>query len=317
MLDTQISQSKLPSSLAVFSIFPLSGTALAVGVSPNQRHCFLAIAAFLAIASLSFSSGCGVSKATPAVGETVLALAELEIDAGVVFRNPSSHLCIPPSCFGLPSSNEIELMRCSRECLKASIVPCSYRSTVADGMLFEFDTDGAWQDRTPQQSMQLADMSLKLNLSTFHPAVQSSRSTRDVSCGPACLQYLIRDGGWANWASELPSPPCPRPRGWSMQDLVNSAKGMRWKASCVHTDWDSLRQLLTSDMTSAVLHVNSNHFILVCSNPAVGLVIFDPRMGVETAVTSLGRVYDWDGYAVIVRSAAIESDSAVSSQGEE
>ena len=141
---------KLPSSQAPW-LFRVSGTALAAGVSATQRHCSLAIAIFLGIASLLFSSGCGVSNATSSVGKTEVDAAALEIDAGVIFSDRASYLCLPLSRFGISNSDDIETIVSSCECVKPSLVRYSDSSTTtADGVLFEFIPDEVPPDTTPQ-----------------------------------------------------------------------------------------------------------------------------------------------------------------------
>lgn len=73
----------------------VSGTALDAGVFSTQRHCSLTLAICLGIGSLLFSAGCDVSNATPEVGQTEVVSANLEIDAGVIFADRASYLCLP------------------------------------------------------------------------------------------------------------------------------------------------------------------------------------------------------------------------------
>ena len=169
------------------------------------------------------------------------------------------------------------------------------------------------QDRT-HQPVKLVGASEKLDQSSAWSADSRSRLMQDVSCGPACLLHLIH-GGWPNWAAGLPSPMCPRPEGWSMQDLVDSARGMRWKASCIHTDWERLQRLLKAEMTAGILHVNTNHYVLLRKNPN-GLVVYDPKLlRSESVEIDFCNVYDWSGYAIIVDSAAIGSNIGVKNHG--
>ena len=138
-----------------------------------------------------------------------------------------------------------------------------------------------------------------------------SQLRQDISCGPACLVHLIHVHGWVNWANTLPSPACPRPHGWSMQDLVDSALAMRWTAVCVQTDWASLQNLLQADTMAAILHVNTNHFVLARRNSIGVWAIFDPKLpSAAIAEAECRSWYDWDGYAVIVSSAAIDTSDA-------
>ncbi len=129
----------------------MSGTALAAGVCETQRHSSTAIAILLGIASVLFSSGCGVSNATPSVEETEVVAAPLEIDAGVIFSDRASYLCIPLSRFGLSGSEKIATIVSSCECVKPSLVRYSDSlTTTADGVLFEFDSEEASSDETPR-----------------------------------------------------------------------------------------------------------------------------------------------------------------------
>lgn len=120
-------------------------------VSGTPRNCPLAIAIFLGIGSVCFSSGCEVSDATPSVGKTAVDAATREIDAGVIFCDRSSYLCIPLSRFGPSSSQDIESLVSSCECVKPSLVRYSDSSiTTADGPVFGFIADETFPDTTPQ-----------------------------------------------------------------------------------------------------------------------------------------------------------------------
>jgi len=134
---------------------PMSGTALAAGVSGRTQRSSLAIAILLAIATPLFSSGCGVSSATPAVGKSEVTPASLEIDAGVIFADRASYLCLPLSRFGISSSDDIQTIVSSCECVIPSLVRYSDgATTTVDGVLFEFIPSEATLDAKPQ-SVQL------------------------------------------------------------------------------------------------------------------------------------------------------------------
>ena len=151
----KLPSSQAPKLFATRRLFRVSGTALAAGVSATPRRSSLPIAIFLGIASLLFSSGCGVSNATSSVGKTEVDAAALEIDAGVIFSDRSSYLCIPLSRFALSSSENIESTVSSYECVKPSLVRYSDSSTTtADGVLFEFIPDEASPD-TAAEPMRL------------------------------------------------------------------------------------------------------------------------------------------------------------------
>jgi hypothetical protein len=74
------------------------------GHKTRQRSALIVLILF-GIASLVVSSGCGVSNATPVVGQTKVAPANLAIDAGVIFADRASYLCLPLSRFGISSSD--------------------------------------------------------------------------------------------------------------------------------------------------------------------------------------------------------------------
>ena len=147
--------SQAPKLLGAFRLFRVRGMALAAGVSGTQRNCSLAVAIFLGIASVSFSSGCELSNAIPPVGKTAVDTAHVEIDAGVIFSDRPNYLCIPLSRFGLSSSEDIESIVSSCECVKPSLVRYSDSSTTtADGVLFKFIPDEASPD-TAAEPMRL------------------------------------------------------------------------------------------------------------------------------------------------------------------
>jgi hypothetical protein len=120
-------------------------------VCEKTQRSSLVIAIHLGIASLLFSSGCGVSNATPSIGKTEVDTPAVEIDAGVIFSDRASYLCIPLSRFGLPSSNDIESIVCSCDCVKPSLAQYSVSSTTtANGVLIEFVPDEPSANTTAQ-----------------------------------------------------------------------------------------------------------------------------------------------------------------------
>jgi hypothetical protein len=61
------------------------------------------------------------------------------IDAGVVFSDRESYLCVPLEKAGLPASVEVVSVTSSCECVRAQVVPyLSSGSTEANGLLLEF-----------------------------------------------------------------------------------------------------------------------------------------------------------------------------------
>lgn len=135
---------------ACYLLKPSPTGACRYGYEGLQRYS-LAIAVFLGIAGLLFSSGCGVSNMTPSVGKTEVDAAVLEIYASVVFNGRASYQYIPLSRFGLTSSKCIETIVSSCECVKASLVRYSDSSTTtADGVLFEFVPDEPSPIEMPQ-----------------------------------------------------------------------------------------------------------------------------------------------------------------------
>ena len=77
----------------------------------------------------------------------------IEIDAGVIFGDRSGYLCIPLSRLGISSSESIEAIASSCECVKSSLVRYSESSTTtADGVLLDFTPDELPDDTTPQST---------------------------------------------------------------------------------------------------------------------------------------------------------------------
>ena len=148
----------------------MSGTAIAVGVSGTKRRCSLPMAVFLAIACVSFSSGCEASSATPSTGTTSVDAATFEIDAGVIFSDRECYLVLPLSRFGLSSSEGVESVVSSCECVNPSLVWYSDSSTTtAKGVLLEFIPDESTSNPGPQ-SMRLA-VEVKLTMIGADPRV--------------------------------------------------------------------------------------------------------------------------------------------------
>ena len=136
---------------------------------------------FLGIVSLLFSSECEVSNATPSVGKTELDPGHIEIDAGVIFGDRSSYLCIPLSRFGIASSANIEAIASSCECVKPSLVRYSESSTtVADGLLFEFAAD----EHTPDEATQPMHLAVGIDLRLVTGDTQTV--TVNFLCAPTC-----------------------------------------------------------------------------------------------------------------------------------
>jgi len=124
----------------------VSGRALAADVFASQRDCSAAVAIFVSIASVLILFGCNVSTATTATtAETNddVEPAALEIDAGVIFRDRASYLCVPLSRFGLSNSDNIKTIASTCEGVKPSLVRYFGTGAAAvDGVLFEFVSDG-------------------------------------------------------------------------------------------------------------------------------------------------------------------------------
>ena len=115
----------------------MSGTALAAGDSGTTKRFSLAIAILIGIGSLMLSSGCGVSNGITSVAKTEVAPAPMEIDAGVIFSDRASYLCLPLSRFGMSSSDDIETIVSSCEYVKPSLVRYSGSfTTTIDGVRF-------------------------------------------------------------------------------------------------------------------------------------------------------------------------------------
>ena len=174
------------------------------GCEGTQSSSFIA-AILLAIASPLFSSGCGVSSATPAVGKSEVTPANLEIDAGVIFSDRASYLCLPLSRFGLSSSDDIETIVSSCECVKPSLVRYSDSSTTTvDGVLFEFIPDEAFPD-TAAEPMRLGVVTtftlvggdietVTVNFLHTTATVDSEKKISVVVPLPACTQLCMGVG---------------------------------------------------------------------------------------------------------------------------
>ena len=129
---------------------PLAPSACRGGCEGTRCSTFIA-AILLAIATSLVSSGCGTSNATPSVGKTDVVPVEFEIDAGVIFSDRASYLCLPLTRFGISSSDDIVSIDASCECVKPSLVRYPDSSTTtADGVLFEFISEEVPRDSMPQ-----------------------------------------------------------------------------------------------------------------------------------------------------------------------
>jgi len=181
------------------------GTALAAGDSGTTKRSSLAITILIGIGSLMLSSGCGVSNGITSVAKTEVAPAPMEIDAGVIFSDRASYLCLPLSRFGRSSSDDIETIVSSCECVKPSLVRYSDSSTTTvDGVLFEFIPDEAFPD-TAAEPMRLGVVTtftlvggdietVTVNFLHTTATVDSGKKISVVVPLPACTQLCMGVG---------------------------------------------------------------------------------------------------------------------------
>jgi len=116
-----------------------------------------------------------VSNATPSVEKADINVAPLEIDAGVIFSDRSNYLCIPLDRFGLASADNIETIVSSCECVKPGLVRYSDSSTTAAvGVLFEFVSEEASSDSTPQLMQLGVVVTLTMKSGDIHTVIVNS-----------------------------------------------------------------------------------------------------------------------------------------------
>lgn len=122
----------------------------------------------------------------------------------------------------------------------------------------------------------------------------------EMCCGPACLSFLSELRGATVPMTSIPTPPCPRPFGWSVKDLETAAKLMGLSATARIYDWLSLCRYVRRERVAGILHVNGHHFVLLYMHPTETLRIFDPADRSISTVRHVHRHYDWQGVVLLV-----------------
>jgi ABC-type bacteriocin/lantibiotic exporter with double-glycine peptidase domain len=117
----------------------------------------------------------------------------------------------------------------------------------------------------------------------------------EISCGPACLWYLLRANGDDRLLTSIPSPPCPRPNGWTFHDLRDSARLMGFSASAEVCDWQHLCRRLRTDRPFGILHVDDQHFVLAFVTTSRMIRVFDPASLRCLNSRELHERYVWNG----------------------
>ena len=129
----------------------MSGKALVAGDSSSQPPSSLRIRCGVSITLCVFSLGCGAADATPPPEIMNAIPAPIEIDAGVIFSDRGSYLCVPLARFGQCSADKVESIDTSCECVTARLIRYMDRSAKAvDGVLLEFVADEAMQIDAPR-----------------------------------------------------------------------------------------------------------------------------------------------------------------------
>ncbi|MEZ6034944.1 MAG: hypothetical protein R3C17_17770 [Planctomycetaceae bacterium] len=117
----------------------------------------------LIILVMSSCSGCDLTETTASDSQIRPAGGDCEVDAGVVFAGCPSYFCVPLSRLGLTSSDEIELVNSSCECIKPSLVRYAATSTaIVDGLKLEFVAEEHTPDTLSQPLHLAIDVTLKL-----------------------------------------------------------------------------------------------------------------------------------------------------------
>ncbi|MCA9172319.1 MAG: hypothetical protein KDB23_31860, partial [Planctomycetales bacterium] len=88
---------------------------------------------------------------------------DCEVDAGVVFAGCPCYFCLPLSRLGLTSSDEIESINSSCECIKPSLVRYAATPTaIVDGLRLEFVAEDLSEDPTLEPMHLAVVVTLKL-----------------------------------------------------------------------------------------------------------------------------------------------------------
>lgn len=133
----------------------------------------------LIILVMSSCSGCGLTETTASDSQIRPAGGDCEVDAGVVFAGCPSYFCVPLSRLGLTSSDEVESINSSCECIKPSLVRYAATSTsVVDGLRLEFVAEDLSENPTPESMHLAVVVTLKLI------AGKSKNVTVNFLCAP-------------------------------------------------------------------------------------------------------------------------------------
>jgi ATP-binding cassette subfamily B protein RaxB len=140
-----------------------------------------------------------------------------------------------------------------------------------------------------------------LNLEMFgFRRIRHVRQTELSECGLACLAMV---GDYHNVNIDLPSlrrDYAPSLKGLSLRNLINIAEDIGFVARPVSVSAQSLHQL----HLPAILHWNSNHFVVIRRIGRGGAEILDPAMGHSSHVSLEEIAHHYTGIALELRPSA-------------
>ncbi len=121
-----------------------------------------------AIADNAIADNKATAKVVPsqATSRTIsrLPLPKNTFDAGIVFSDRDSYLCLPVEQFGLPSDAAIESLKSSCECVQPNVVEyVTQRGTLAKAVMLNFVAETSLlDDRTtkPQKDFRVAKLAV-------------------------------------------------------------------------------------------------------------------------------------------------------------
>lgn len=128
-----------------------------------------------------------------------------------------------------------------------------------------------------------------------------TRAPLQLGCGPACVWMAANQWGLQLTPQQVPSPVCKHRNGWSLDEIRRSIECLRWRASCGRFSTSKLHEHLRAEHHCAILHVNSNHFILLYGAQGARISVFDPAEGWALfSQPQFCKSYNWDGAAVLI-----------------
>ncbi len=148
------------------------------------------IAKFLAVLITTGFAGCVDALPTGIAGQAAAKPAPTEIDAGIVFADRESYLCVSFQQLGLSNVPGVSSITSSCDCIEPSVV--SYRSSPgqsAQAVLLRFVREH--EDSTARVSSERASDSVRVNLGVLIDLKFADGSFRQIRVSLQCVSSAL------------------------------------------------------------------------------------------------------------------------------